>query len=720
VAVTAVRPLARALALIAAVVGLAWVAPVGAAGIPRHEITVAIDPAARTLHVVDTLHPERDGAVEFRLNANLKIVRAEPTVREIVSPSGRARGSGAARPGETRRYIVEPARGGVIVVEYEGRIDDALSAESDEFAKGFRSTSGIVAPEGVYLSGATAWYPQLSTDFVRFSLTARAPEGWHLVSEGEGTSRDDAGNAHWTSDAPLEEIHLVGGPLQRYRDASGPVEALVYMRAPDPALAERYLSATARYVSLYDGLIGAYPYAKFALVENFWETGAGMPSFTLLGSKVIRLPFIVDTSYPHEILHNWWGNSVFVDERGGNWSEGLTAYLADHLIAQRRGTGAQYRLEALEKFDAFVDAERDLPLSAFGSRHSGATQAVGYGKSAMFFHMLRRRLGDERFERTLERLYREQRGRRASFDDLRRAAQAESESDADLRRFFNAWTQRTGAPALRVSAQARPVGGGWRVSGELAQVQREAPFPLVVPLVLQTAGGEVRRDVVLNARTARFRFDVAAEPLALRCDPFADVFRHVVRGESPPTLGRVFGAPRALAVVPAQDDDDARAAYRSLAQAWSGGSQQVEVVTDRDIARLPSDRAVWLFGRGNAWAREVFPAEVAAVASDALTLGGKRVPVADYAIAMAGRLPGDAGAPAAWIVVDPPQAAAALARKLPHYGSQSYAAFAGTEAANVAAGRWPRRASALDVDLRAASARSAPLPALESPERPLR
>jgi aminopeptidase N len=450
----------RVFALIAAVVGLAWVSPVGAAGIPRHELTVAIDPAARTLHVVDTLHPERDGAVEFRLNANLKIVRADPAVREIVTPMQQS-GGGAARPGETRRYIAEPARGGAIIIEYKGRIDDALSAESDEFAKGFRSTSGIVAPQGVYLSGATAWYPELSTDFVRFSLTARAPEGWHLVSEGEGTSRDDAGNAHWTSDTPLEEIHLVGGPLQRYRDASGPVEALVYLRTPDPALAERYLSATARYVSLYSGLIGPYPYAKFALVENFWETGAGMPSFTLLGSKVIRLPVIVDTSSPHEIVHNWWGNSVFVDERGGNWSEGLTAYLADHLIAQRRGTGAQYRLESLEKFDAFVDAERDLPLSAFRSRHSGATQAVGYGKSAMFFHMLRRRLGDERFQRTLERFYREQRGRRASFGDLRRAAQAESA--ADLRGFFREWTTRTGAPALRVTASAQPVGSGWRV-----------------------------------------------------------------------------------------------------------------------------------------------------------------------------------------------------------------------------------------------------------------
>ena len=72
---------------------------------------------------------------------------------------------------------------------------------------------------------------------------------------------------------------------------------------------------TAQYLEMYRQLIGPYPFAKFALVENFWETGYGMPSFTLLGPQVIRFPFILHSSYPHEILHNWWGNSVFVDWR---------------------------------------------------------------------------------------------------------------------------------------------------------------------------------------------------------------------------------------------------------------------------------------------------------------------------------------------------------------------------------------------------------------------
>ena len=174
------------------------------------------------------------------------------------------------------------------------------------------------------------------------------------------------------------------------------METLVYLHDRDDALAAKYLAATAQYLEMYRELIGPYPYRKFALVENFWETGYGMPTFTLLGHDIIRFPFIITSSYPHEILHNWWGNSVFVDYESGNWCEGLTAYLADHLIAEQRGAGDEYRRSTLQKYRDYVREGRDFPLTAFRSRESASTEAVGYGKALMAFHMLRMEIGDRR------------------------------------------------------------------------------------------------------------------------------------------------------------------------------------------------------------------------------------------------------------------------------------------------------------------------------------
>ena len=151
---------------------------------------------------------------------------------------------------------------------------------------------------------------------------------------------------------------------------------LAFLRDDDPALAGRYLQATRRYLRLYESLLPAYPYPSFALVENFWETGYGMPGFTLLGPRIIRFPWILTSSYPHELLHNWWGNSVYVDFDGGNWCEGLTAYLADHLFAEQRGEAATYRRATLKKYTRLrvvgqrLPARR-LPLAAVGGVRGG-------------------------------------------------------------------------------------------------------------------------------------------------------------------------------------------------------------------------------------------------------------------------------------------------------------------------------------------------------------
>jgi aminopeptidase N len=173
---------------------------------------------------------------------------------------------------------------------------------------------------------------------------------------------------------PTEEVHLIAAPFTEYSRDAGAVKAMAFLRKPDQALADRYLDATAQYLEMYRGLLGPYPYSKFALVENFWETGYGMPSFTLLGEQIIRFPFILYTSYPHELLHNWWGNGVFVDLAGGNWCEGLTAYLADHLVAEQRGQGADHRRAILRKVTDYVTPENDFPLSRFHSRYIDAVR----------------------------------------------------------------------------------------------------------------------------------------------------------------------------------------------------------------------------------------------------------------------------------------------------------------------------------------------------------
>ncbi|MCC6349408.1 MAG: M20/M25/M40 family metallo-hydrolase [Candidatus Eisenbacteria bacterium] len=703
-----------ALALLAA---FASAAGAGEARV-RHGLKIALDPARGWLSVTDTLtvpaSQVKDGEAQFLLNAALELRGSEPTVTEVPlhAPGARAGQDAGRFPGldataadrdstvRLRRWRVAlPASGGQVVLRYDGRFDFALSDEREQYTRGFRQTAGIVSKDGLYLAGEGFWYPRLGPGLIEFTLEAAEPGGWHVISPGNGTSRDDAGVARWDSHGPVDEITVCGGPLLVYRASAGAAEALVYLRRKDDALAAKYLEATAQYLEMYRGLIGPYPYGKFALVENFWETGYGMPSFTLLGSQVIRFPFILTSSYPHEILHNWWGNSVFVDYGGGNWCEGLTAYMADHLIQEQRGQGEAYRRDVLQKYRDYVREGRDFPLSRFRSRHSAATEAVGYGRALMLFHMVRRRIGDDAFRRWAAAFYRDFRGRQASFADVR--ASLEAVSGQDLGRLFAEQLNRTGAPELRLSVSGSgPSGGGYELRGSVEQAQAGEAFQLDVPVVVRTVAGPVLDTVRTGGARTPFSVRTVARPLSVEVDPSFDLFRLLDPRETPASIGQILGEPRVLAVLPARAGESERKAYRALVESWRSDVHAPEFTTDAELRMLPADRPVWLLGRGNALAPKLFASgRDFTLGPDRLAVDRESMPLAGHCAVLVRRHPADPAKAIGWIFADDLAALPGLGRKLPHYGKYSYLGFEGAEPANVLKGQWATADSPLRVEL---------------------
>lgn len=683
------------------------------AGRFTHAMTVTLDPVAHRLTVDDRVTvPVRPpgGVLDFVLNGALKIAQADPAVHEV--PLGddvrffgiNGAGGEGRGPLRLKRYRSRlPAGGTTLSLRYEGVVNFGLSDQKEEYTRGFRETAGILGAEGVYLAGSSFWYPVFNRDLLEFDVQVAEPEGWHVISQGNGTSRDERGRARWESGGPMDEIDLVGGPLRVWRDAAGGVETLVYLHDADEGVASKYLAATAQYLEMYRQLIGPYPYKKFALVENFWETGYGMPTFTLLGREIIRFPFIINSSYPHEILHNWWGNSVFVDYESGNWCEGLTAYLADHLIQEQRGTGDEYRRSTLQKYRDYVKAGRDFPLTAFRSRESASTEAVGYGKALMAFHMLRLQLGDDAFRKTIATFYRDYKGKRASFADFRKTA--ETVAGRSLARFFADWTTRAGAPVLGLSVArvSRGNGGaGFVVEGVLRQGQAGAPFAVDVPIVVQTAKGAVQQVVHSESPRQVFTVTVADAPVMVHADPRFDVFRRLDPRETPPSIGQIFGEPRVLAVLPASAPAAELAAWRELFKGWQSASHVIEIRLDSAVAALPRDRAVWIAGRSNRFADKIVRANGEMTVGQAgVEVDGEKMPLAGHTLVLVARHPLNVEKAIGYLAVDPIAAFPGLGRKLPHYGKYSYLGFEGDEPVNVLKGQWQQSGSPLRVDVRA-------------------
>ncbi len=427
------------------------------------------------------------------------------------------------------------------------------------------------------------------------------PVLWRTVSQGRRTEDKIEDQSHidiWESNSPQEEVFLIAAKFNEYKYSAGSVDAFAFLRTPDEALANKYLETTAQYLEMYRKLVGPFPYSKFALVENFWETGYGMPSFTLLGEKIIRFPFILHSSYPHELLHNWWGNSVYVDFETGNWCEGLTAYMADHLIKEQRDQAEEYRRSTLQKFTDFVNERNDFPLSKFLSRTDGPSEAIGYGKSLMMFHMLRLKVGDENFTRAFQSFNRTNKFKKASYSDIQDAF--EDATDQDLNWFFDQWVNRTGAPELLLkNVKVNKSAEGFNLMFEIEQVQKEDAFILDVPIVIIDSKGSNKQIFQLNERSANFSIKVENEPLKLMIDPQFDLMRKLDSREIPPAFTKAYGAEKSLVILPLKSDIH-YPEYQEFVNGWIKGKEdEFEIVKENDITELPADKTVWILGERN-------------------------------------------------------------------------------------------------------------------------
>lgn len=673
-----------------------WVhATVAEVGPIRHALEVTLEPEAHHLTVVArvTLPEDIAGPVEFALHAGLSPrVSSEGTRLEALGEP-----IGAGRDVPVRRYRLnsEPDVR-TLTVEYGGTINHRIREIGPEAARSFSVSPGIIDGAGVFLAGSSAWVPDFGADAITFEVDVRMPAGWRSVSQGRRSERvetDQGVRETWVADTPQRQVFLIAARFHEYREPGAVADAVVYLRDDDPALAGRYLGPTHRYLALYEDLIGPYPYDKFALVENFWETGYGMPSFTLLGSKVIRLPFILHSSYPHEILHNWWGNGVFVDYARGNWAEGLTTYLADHLVKEQRGQGSDYRRSTLQRYADYVQDHREFPLTEFRARHNAVSEAVGYGKTMMVFHMLRRQLGDKAFTDGLRTLYREHRFEVADWSDVKASFEAATQSD--LSGFFAQWIERAGAPLLALgSAESAEHDGGHLLTLRLEQRQDEAPYRLRVPLAISLAGRAKpeERTVQLERRQQTVELALPAQPTRVMVDPRFDLFRRLDSQEIPPSLGQAFGAESLVIVLPAEAPEALQAGYRAMAQAWTRGREErSRVVLDRELDALPADAAVWVLGYRNRFraAVETAVAPYRVTWREAsLTVQGQALNQDEHAVVLAGR-DGATARARVWVATDNPEAVPGLARKLPHYGKYSFLAFTGDAPDNVLKGQWP-------------------------------
>ncbi|MEA1972295.1 MAG: ChaN family lipoprotein [Candidatus Cloacimonadota bacterium] len=473
-------------------------------------------------------------------------------------------------------------------IEYGGKVYFPLKGR--ELNQTHDGTMGIISDandEGIYLPGAN-WYPIMSKGLADFDITISCPNDFKLLTSGKESKKKEGKSTiyNWKTELSVSHISLVGNKFELTTRVVDGVEIRTYLLLEDAKFAETYLDGLEKYLKDYSKLFGEYPFSSFSVVENFFTSGFGMPNYTLLTKEIVKMPFITLSPgvIAHEFCHNWWGNSVYVDYDEGNWCEALTVFSSNYyqnILNDKPDKAKDWRKKAILE-NNLLPAEKNFPLKEFVYQHNNDEAVIGYQKGAMLFVNLYQLLGEELFFEVIKDFYKTNKGKVASWNDIRNsfAKHYSGEGKLSLDAIFEFWLYSTELPHIlfdEVSFEDNKL---------TYSLINETAIPLQIPIKISLKdGSEISDKITILENKAVKSIELKNKPTKIEIDPDGFILKKISDQSMPYNLNRTLND-KPLVILPEKGEMVSRLQMVASMFARSGYEIQTKLsneVTEEDL-----------------------------------------------------------------------------------------------------------------------------------------
>jgi aminopeptidase N len=342
----------------------------------------------------------------------------------------------------------------IYTINYEGEPADGLIISKNKF--GNRTFFGDNWP-----NRAHNWFPcnDHVSDKASVEFIITAPEHYQVVANGIQTEEINLPGhlklTHWKEDVPLPPKIMVIGVADFAVNYVGnvdciPVYSWVYPEDKDSGFA--HYAIAKNILPWFIQHVGPYAYRKLANVQSKTIFG-GMENAGAIFYFEQSVNYDgLEALMAHEIAHQWFGDAASESDWPHVWlSEGFATYMA-HLYHETK--------YGIDSFNNRMRTDRDAVI-AFSKKTTkpvvdtteannllALLNANSYQKGGWVLHMLRRKVGDSLFWKSIQTYYSTYAGGNANTADLQKIF--EGVSHQDLQTFFRQWLYTPGQPKLNI------------------------------------------------------------------------------------------------------------------------------------------------------------------------------------------------------------------------------------------------------------------------------
>ena len=424
--------------------------------------------------------------------------------------------------------------------------------------------------ENYYPIARQSWYPNSSSglgDFVTYHMLFHVPKGLELIATGSKVGENTEGKittTEWETDGPLAVVGFNLGKfvmkeakldstsgksltIDAYANTAPPSSFVPMDTGPQrEASADYYADAMGKFdapsklpaqltqaqaaAQLYTGYFGTLPFTKIAVTQQFacnygqsWPMLVFLPSCAfmdssqqyMMGVRPADMYWRVVT--PHEVAHQWWGQTVGFRSYRDQWmSEGFADASAS-IYLQAIQTKPEQFIEfwrQQRKLIAEKNAMGFRPINVgpvtmgfrLNSTKTGWNiyQNLVYPKGAYILHMIRMMMwspqdGDTLFRVTMHDFFASYRLQAATTEDFKAVVERHMSRAMDLDGnhrmdwFFNQYVYGTDLPNYRFESEIAQNGDASSLHFKLTQSGVPANFRMLVPIYLELTDGRVVR-----------------------------------------------------------------------------------------------------------------------------------------------------------------------------------------------------------------------------------
>ncbi|MGC1390452.1 MAG: M1 family metallopeptidase [Bacteroidales bacterium] len=344
---------------------------------------------------------------------------------------------------------------GIFSIDYYGIPADGLIISENKYGKRTFFADNWPDRAHNWIPCVDHPYEKATVDFI-----VTAPDHYEVVASGylveESCMPEHTKLTHWKEDVPLATKVMAFGAAPFASRLEGtvnnvPVWSWVFAENRKEGFYD--YSVALKPLAFYSQLIGPYPYEKLANVQSKTIFGGLENAGCIFYSEnSVTGKGKAEDLMAHEIAHQWFGNSVTENDWHHIWlSEGFATYLTAVYQEKTYGKG---------KLDETMKSARNRVIG-FSLRSSKPVidttvtdlmkllNTNSYQKGAWVLHMLRRKLGDDKFWEGMRLYYEDYRNKNSLTIDFQKVM--EKVSNKDLGNFFSQWLFIAGQPDLKIT-----------------------------------------------------------------------------------------------------------------------------------------------------------------------------------------------------------------------------------------------------------------------------